>query len=48
MEYALLAAVLGIGLITAFTAFGDTLKNLFGMSESGVGNKLTEAQGKLG
>jgi|EndMetStandDraft_5_1072996.scaffolds.fasta_scaffold163630_2 pilus assembly protein Flp/PilA len=48
MEYGLLAAVLALGLILTFTAFGDSLKNLFGMSESGVGNRLTEAQGKLG
>jgi hypothetical protein len=34
-------------LIGVFTLFGDSLKALFGTSETGVGDKLTEAMGKL-
>jgi pilus assembly protein Flp/PilA len=47
IEYALLAAVLALGLIVAFTAFGNDLRNLFGTSENGVGNRMTEAQDRL-
>ena len=48
VEYGLMAALIAVGCIAAFTAFGDNLRNLFGTSESGVGNELTAAQGKLG
>jgi pilus assembly protein Flp/PilA len=48
VEYGLMAALIAVGCIAAFTAFGNDLRNLFGTSEGGVGNKLTEAQGKLG
>ena len=47
VEYGLLATILGVGLILTFTAFGDSIKALFGTSETGVGERLTEAQGKL-
>ena len=48
VEYGLMAALIAVGCIAAFTAFGESLKAVFGMSESGVGNRLVEAQGKLG
>jgi pilus assembly protein Flp/PilA len=48
VEYGLMAALIAVGCIAAFTAFGGSLQAIFGMSESGVGNRLVEAQGKLG
>jgi pilus assembly protein Flp/PilA len=47
VEYGLLATILGIGLIVIFTLFGDNLRALFGTSETGVGDRFAEAQGKL-
>jgi pilus assembly protein Flp/PilA len=47
VEYGLMAALIAVGCIAAFTAFGGSLQALFGTSESGVGNKLTEATATL-
>jgi pilus assembly protein Flp/PilA len=47
IEYGLLAAMLAVGLIMAFTVLGNGLHLLFGTSETGVGERLTEATGKL-
>ena len=48
VEYGLMAALIAVGCIAAFTAFGNDLKTLFGTSETGVGNELVRAQGRLG
>lgn len=39
IEYGILAAIMGIGLVFAFTAFGDSLIGLFGI----VSGKSTSA-----
>ncbi|MEQ1900707.1 MAG: Flp family type IVb pilin [Devosia sp.] len=39
IEYGILAAIMGIGLVFAFTAFGDSLISMFGV----VSGKSTSA-----
>ncbi len=47
IEYGLMAALIAVGCIAAFTAFGGNLQTLFGSSETGVGEKLEDAMGQL-
>lgn len=47
VEYGVMAAMIAVGCIAAFTAFGGNLQALFGTTENGVGASLTDATGKL-
>ena len=47
IEYGLLAAMIAVGCIAAFTTLGGDLKNLFGTSETGVGDRLNDATSSL-
>ena len=47
IEYGLMVAMIAVGCIAAFTALGGDLQTLFGSSETGVGDRLVEATGKL-
>jgi pilus assembly protein Flp/PilA len=47
IEYGLMAAMIAVGCIAAFTVLGGDLQSLFGASETGVGGKFEEAMGKL-
>jgi pilus assembly protein Flp/PilA len=43
VEYGLLAALIAVGCILAFTAFGSNLANLFGANDSGAGKQIRDA-----
>jgi len=47
MEYALLAALIGVGAIAAFGAFGNGLQAIFGSTESGAGSAIADAANSL-
>ena len=47
VEYGLMAALIAVGCIAAFTVLGGSLQTLFGASETGVGSRLTDATSKL-
>ena len=46
IEYGLIAALIAVGCIAAFTILGGGLQALFGTSETGVGGKLDDATGQ--
>ena len=43
IEYALIGALMGVGLIVAFTAFGGSLTGLFGMVNTKAGGAMDAA-----
>jgi pilus assembly protein Flp/PilA len=47
IEYGLLAALIAVAAIAGFTTLGNGLIDLFGRSETGVGNVVAEALQKL-
>ena len=47
VEYGVLTAMIAVGLIAAFTLFGENLRGLFGTSETGVGGVLADADTQL-
>lgn len=47
IEYGLIAAMLAVGVIAAFTAMGNGLSNLFGTTSQGAGAVLDDAMGEL-
>ena len=47
VEYGLMAAMIAVGCIAAFTALGGGLQGLFGSTETGVGTKLMNAADAL-
>lgn len=47
IEYGLIAAMLAVGVIGAFTAMGNGLSNLFGATSDGAGAVLDDAMGEL-
>jgi pilus assembly protein Flp/PilA len=47
VEYGLMAAMIAVGCIAAFTVLGGDLQTLFGTTETGVGDKFDDAMGKL-
>jgi len=47
IEYALLAALIGVGSIAAFGAFGNGLVAIFGSTETGAGGAITSAANSL-
>ncbi|NOZ32252.1 MAG: Flp family type IVb pilin [Alphaproteobacteria bacterium] len=47
VEYGLITALIAVGAIAAFTAFGTGLENLFGANGAGVGNQLDNATSQI-
>jgi len=47
MEYALLAALIGVGAIAAFGAFGNGLEAIFGSTQNGAGGAIADAANSL-
>lgn len=45
IEYGLIAALMGIGLIVAFTVFGSSLTGLFGVVNTKAGGAMDGATG---
>ncbi len=43
IEYGLIAALIAVGLIVAFTAFGSSLQGLFGRVRDKAGNAMDSA-----
>jgi pilus assembly protein Flp/PilA len=43
IEYGLIAALLGVGLIVAFGTVGNSLQNLFGTTQTGAGGAIERA-----
>ena len=43
IEYGLIAALIAVGLIVAFTAFGGSLQGLFGRVRDNAGNAMDSA-----
>ena len=47
IEYSMLASLVAVGCIAAFTIFGNGLVDVFGSTESGAGGAIATAAGKL-
>ena len=47
IEYGMLASLVAVGCIAAFTVFGNGLVNIFGSTERGAGGVIAAAAGKV-
>jgi pilus assembly protein Flp/PilA len=47
MEYALLAALIGIALVTTFSLVGDNVANMFGSGSTGATGSINNAVNSL-
>ncbi len=47
IEYVLIASIIGVASIVAFTALGDGLLNTFGSTSTGAGAAITDAASSI-